>query len=101
MLRVYTICCRHWTWVTAVQTNNHCVRSTVKITEEMLAAIFEECGAVMDVLVCGNPNQDLRFAFLEFAEEHTVEQVHTLVDASSQCCERSRGLTFFCCRTFF
>ena len=29
----------------------------------------------MDVRVCGDANQDLRFAFLEFAEERSVEQV--------------------------
>ena len=29
----------------------------------------------MDVRVCGDANQDLRFAFLEFAEERSVEPV--------------------------
>ncbi len=46
-----------------------------QITEEMLAAFFDECGPVMDVRVCGDANQDLRFAFLEFAEERSVEPV--------------------------
>ena len=49
----------------------------VQITEEMLAAFFDECGPVMDVRVCGDANQDLRFAFLEFAEERSVEPVRT------------------------
>ena len=50
----------------------------MQITEEMLAAFFDECGPVMDVRVCGDANQDLRFAFLEFAEERSVEPVRTI-----------------------
>ena len=67
----------------------------------MLAAFFEECGAVMDVRVCGDANQDLRFAFLEFAEERSVEQVPTLICASSQGCKRSRRLDFSYLQTTF
>lgn len=43
------------------------------VSEEMLAQVFSECGAILDVRVCGDANQDLRFAFLEFQELQSVD----------------------------
>jgi len=41
------------------------------VTEEELGAVFGECGATVDVRVCGDPNSAnaMRFAFIEFEEE--------------------------------
>ncbi|OAY69182.1 Polyadenylate-binding protein-interacting protein 11, partial [Ananas comosus] len=40
-----------------------------KVTEEQLAALFINCGQVVDCRVCGDPNSVLRFAFIEFTDE--------------------------------
>lgn len=40
-----------------------------QVTEEELAAIFVNCGQVIDCRVCGDPNSVLRFAFVEFTDE--------------------------------
>lgn len=40
------------------------------ITEERLAGLFSSCGQVVDCRVCGDPHSVLRFAFVEFADEH-------------------------------
>ncbi|KAE9608821.1 hypothetical protein Lal_00020452 [Lupinus albus] len=39
------------------------------VTEEQLAALFLNCGQVVDCRVCGDPNSILRFAFVEFMDE--------------------------------
>eukprot|EP00252_Welwitschia_mirabilis_P022508 TRINITY_DN6109_c0_g2_i1.p1 TRINITY_DN6109_c0_g2~~TRINITY_DN6109_c0_g2_i1.p1 ORF type:complete len:309 (-),score=54.57 TRINITY_DN6109_c0_g2_i1:471-1397(-) len=39
------------------------------VTEEQLAALFLNCGQVIDCRICGDPNSVLRFAFIEFADE--------------------------------
>ncbi|XP_077227809.1 polyadenylate-binding protein-interacting protein 9-like isoform X2 [Tasmannia lanceolata] len=39
------------------------------VTEERLAALFINCGQVVDCRVCGDPHSILRFAFVEFADE--------------------------------
>lgn len=41
-----------------------------QVTEERLAALFSSCGQVVDCRVCGDPHSVLRFAFVEFADEH-------------------------------
>lgn len=41
-----------------------------QVTEEQLAALFINCGQVIDCRICGDPNSVLRFAFIEFADEH-------------------------------
>ncbi|GMN57847.1 hypothetical protein TIFTF001_026948 [Ficus carica] len=41
-----------------------------QVTEERLAALFSTCGQVVDCRVCGDPHSVLRFAFVEFADEH-------------------------------
>ncbi|XP_050368727.1 polyadenylate-binding protein-interacting protein 9-like isoform X2 [Argentina anserina] len=41
-----------------------------QVTEERLAAIFSNCGQVVDCRICGDPHSVLRFAFVEFADEH-------------------------------
>ena len=60
------------------RTNEGNIRRTVYIcdidqavTEELLGAVFGECGATVDVRVCGDPNSAnaMRFAFIEFEEE--------------------------------
>ncbi|KAJ6851642.1 polyadenylate-binding protein-interacting protein 11-like isoform X1 [Iris pallida] len=40
-----------------------------QVTEEELAALFVNCGQVVDCRVCGDPNSVLRFAFIEFTDE--------------------------------
>eukprot|EP01018_Ginkgo_biloba_P024631 Gb_23962 [translate_table: standard] len=40
-----------------------------QVTEEQLAALFINCGQVIDCRVCGDPNSVLRFAFVEFTDE--------------------------------
>nr|ABK22180.1 unknown [Picea sitchensis] len=40
-----------------------------QVTEEQLAALFINCGQVIDCRICGDPNSVLRFAFIEFADE--------------------------------
>eukprot|EP00268_Persea_americana_P003786 TRINITY_DN1115_c0_g1_i3.p1 TRINITY_DN1115_c0_g1~~TRINITY_DN1115_c0_g1_i3.p1 ORF type:complete len:362 (+),score=63.43 TRINITY_DN1115_c0_g1_i3:220-1305(+) len=40
-----------------------------QVTEEQLAALFVNCGQVIDCRVCGDPNSVLRFAFIEFTDE--------------------------------
>ncbi|KAL8160382.1 hypothetical protein V2J09_001919 [Rumex salicifolius] len=40
-----------------------------QVTEEQLAALFVNCGQVVDCRVCGDPNSVLRFAFIEFTDE--------------------------------
>ncbi|CAA7402340.1 unnamed protein product [Spirodela intermedia] len=42
----------------------------IHVTEEQLAALFTNCGQVVDCRVCGDPHSVLRFAFVEFADEH-------------------------------
>ncbi|KAJ4980535.1 hypothetical protein NE237_031372 [Protea cynaroides] len=42
------------------------------ITEEKLAAVFINCGQVVDCPVCGDPHSVLRFAFIEFADEQST-----------------------------
>ncbi|CAL0319558.1 unnamed protein product [Lupinus luteus] len=39
------------------------------VTEEQLAALFLNCGQVVDCRVCGDTNSILRFAFVEFTDE--------------------------------
>ncbi|XP_068658620.1 polyadenylate-binding protein-interacting protein 9-like [Aristolochia californica] len=39
------------------------------VTEERLAALFINCGQVVDCRICGDPHSVLRFAFVEFADE--------------------------------
>ncbi|KAL0913938.1 hypothetical protein M5K25_017433 [Dendrobium thyrsiflorum] len=40
-----------------------------QVTEEELAALFVNCGQVVDCRICGDPNSVLRFAFVEFTDE--------------------------------
>ncbi|GAV75103.1 RRM_1 domain-containing protein/PAM2 domain-containing protein/RRM_6 domain-containing protein [Cephalotus follicularis] len=40
-----------------------------QVTEEQLAALFVNCGQVVDCRICGDPNSVLRFAFIEFTDE--------------------------------
>ncbi|KAM7498526.1 hypothetical protein LguiA_022940 [Lonicera macranthoides] len=42
------------------------------VTEERLAALFSGYGQVVDCRVCGDPHSRLRFAFVEFADEHSA-----------------------------
>ncbi|KAJ0977348.1 hypothetical protein J5N97_012822 [Dioscorea zingiberensis] len=41
-----------------------------QVTEEHLAELFSYCGKVVDCRVCGDTNSVLRFAFIEFADDH-------------------------------
>ncbi|KAH7512792.1 polyadenylate-binding protein-interacting protein 9 [Ziziphus jujuba] len=49
-----------------------------QVTEERLAALFSSCGQVVDCRVCGDPHSVLRFAFVEFADEHGARQALNL-----------------------
>ncbi|CAL9116176.1 unnamed protein product [Musa textilis] len=40
------------------------------VTEELIAGLFSRCGRVIDCRVCGDPHSALRFALVEFDNEH-------------------------------
>ncbi|KAL5997588.1 Polyadenylate-binding protein-interacting protein [Asimina triloba] len=42
------------------------------VTEERLAALFDNCGQVVDCRICGDPHSVLRFAFVEFSDEQSA-----------------------------
>ncbi|GAB4849236.1 Polyadenylate-binding protein-interacting protein 9 [Ancistrocladus abbreviatus] len=48
------------------------------VTEERLAALFSNCGQVVDCRICGDPHSVLRFAFVEFADEQGARAALTL-----------------------
>ncbi|KAK2995900.1 hypothetical protein RJ640_028308 [Escallonia rubra] len=48
------------------------------VTEEQLAALFINCGQVVDCRVCGDPNSVLRFAFVEFTDEEGARNALSL-----------------------
>ncbi|OWM85167.1 hypothetical protein CDL15_Pgr027954 [Punica granatum] len=61
---------------TSVAQREEIIRRTVyvsdidqQVTEEQLAALFVNCGQVVDCRICGDPNSVLRFAFIEFTDE--------------------------------
>ncbi|KAG0492855.1 hypothetical protein HPP92_006253 [Vanilla planifolia] len=43
------------------------------VTEQQLAALFTNCGQVLDCRICGDPRSLLRFAFIEFADEYSAK----------------------------
>ncbi|KAI3762363.1 hypothetical protein L1987_52791 [Smallanthus sonchifolius] len=49
-----------------------------QVTEEQLAALFVNCGQVVDCRVCGDPNSVLHFAFVEFTDEEGARNALTL-----------------------
>jgi RNA recognition motif-containing protein len=49
-----------------------------QVTEEQLAALFINCGQVVDCRVCGDPNSVLRFAFVEFTDESSARAALSL-----------------------
>lgn len=49
-----------------------------QVTEEQLAALFINCGHVVDCRVCGDPNSVLRFAFIEFTDEEGAKNALSL-----------------------
>uniref|UniRef100_A0A804NNI7 RRM domain-containing protein n=1 Tax=Zea mays TaxID=4577 RepID=A0A804NNI7_MAIZE len=61
---------------TSMAQRDEAIRRTVyvsdidhQVTEENLAALFINCGQVVDCRMCGDPNSVLRFAFIEFTDE--------------------------------
>ena len=46
-----------------------------QVTEEQLAGAFQDCGRVVDCRMCGDPNSAMRFAFIEFYQEDSVQKV--------------------------
>jgi hypothetical protein len=57
----------------------------LQVTEEMLATLFQECGTVMDCRICGDPNSAMRFAFVEFLEDHAAQQVRQHGQSQAHC----------------
>ncbi|KAL4557222.1 hypothetical protein LXL04_035395 [Taraxacum kok-saghyz] len=49
-----------------------------QVTEEQLAALFINCGQVVDCRVCGDPNSVLHFAFVEFTDEEGARNALSL-----------------------
>ncbi|KAJ0802677.1 putative RNA recognition motif domain, nucleotide-binding alpha-beta plait domain superfamily [Helianthus annuus] len=49
-----------------------------QVTEEQLAALFTNCGQVVDCRVCGDPKSVLRFAFIEFTDEEGARNALSL-----------------------
>ncbi|KAL4458563.1 hypothetical protein ABPG75_013428 [Micractinium tetrahymenae] len=61
--------------------NEEKVRRTIYISdiseacsEAQLAGFFRDCGQLVDVRVCGDPNSSMRFAFIEFTTEDSAVQ---------------------------
>lgn len=50
------------------------ITTTQNATEEELAALFDDCGQVIDCRLCGDPNSSLRFAFIEFINPDSIEK---------------------------
>ena len=50
-----------------------------QVTEEQLAGAFQDCGQVVDCRMCGDPNSAMRFAFIEFYHEDSVQKVCSLL----------------------
>ncbi|KAF8049487.1 hypothetical protein N665_2200s0001 [Sinapis alba] len=48
------------------------------VTEEGLAALFSNCGQVVDCRICGDPHSVLRFAFVEFADDQGAQDALSL-----------------------
>ncbi|OIV99027.1 hypothetical protein TanjilG_32286 [Lupinus angustifolius] len=48
------------------------------VTEESLASLFSTCGQVIDCRICGDPHSVLRFAFVEFTDEHDARAALSL-----------------------
>ncbi|CAK7357452.1 unnamed protein product [Dovyalis caffra] len=49
-----------------------------QVTEEQLAALFINCGQVVDCRICGDPNSVLRFAFIEFTDAEGAQAALSL-----------------------
>ena len=49
-----------------------CAQRPKQVSEELVRALFAQCGAVVDSRMCGDPNSALRFAFIEFDGEDAV-----------------------------
>nr|XP_043614790.1 polyadenylate-binding protein-interacting protein 11 [Erigeron canadensis]XP_043614791.1 polyadenylate-binding protein-interacting protein 11 [Erigeron canadensis] len=49
-----------------------------QVTEEQLAALFVNCGQVVDCRVCGDPKSVLHFAFVEFTNEEGARNALSL-----------------------
>lgn len=49
-----------------------------QVTEEQLAAAFEDCGQVVDCRVCCDTNSAMRFAFIEFYHGDSVQKARVL-----------------------
>ncbi|KAK9908322.1 hypothetical protein WJX75_006027 [Coccomyxa subellipsoidea] len=45
-----------------------------QVTEASLADVFKDSGKIVDCRVCGDPNSAMRFAFIEFADEESVQR---------------------------
>ncbi|GMH08831.1 hypothetical protein Nepgr_010671 [Nepenthes gracilis] len=70
---------------TSIAQREEVIRRTVyvsdidqQVTEEQLAALFINCGQVVDCRVCGDPNSVLRFAFIEFTDEEGARNALSL-----------------------
>lgn len=46
-----------------------------QVTEAALAEVFQECGQIVDCRICGDPHTAMRFAFIEFAQELSMQRV--------------------------
>jgi hypothetical protein len=49
-----------------------------QVTEEQLAALFVNCGQVVDCRICGDPKSIMRFAFTEFTDEDGAQAALSL-----------------------
>ena len=56
----------------------------VQVTEEQLAAAFEDCGQVVDCRVCCDTNSAMRFAFIEFYHGDSVQKARLLVTCATR-----------------
>ncbi len=45
-----------------------------QVSEAELAGFFQDCGAIVDCRICGDPNSSMRYAFLEFHAEDSAQK---------------------------
>ncbi|KAE8721514.1 Polyadenylate-binding protein-interacting protein 10 [Hibiscus syriacus] len=65
---------------TGIPRRTDAIRNTVyvtdidqKVTEEVLAGLFQSCGPIVDCRICSDPTSALHFAFIEFHNEEDAK----------------------------
>ena len=59
-------------------------------TEDMLATFFADCGTVVDCRICGDAHSAMRFAFIEFIDEASANNVRPPAEFQGACRHAAR-----------